>query len=119
MSGERLSKNFTRDEFACHCGCGFDEVDPRLVAALQEVRDIAGRAVHINSGCRCQEHNASIGGSPKSQHLLGKAADIVIKGYSQHVVQAIVERVEAFRNGGIGTYRNFTHCDVRDGRARW
>ena len=75
-----LSRNFSRHEFHCRC-CGRAELNPRLVEALQELRDLAGRAVRITSGYRCPDHNRAEGGSKRSQHLLGNAADIVIGGH--------------------------------------
>ena len=42
---------------------------------LQPVRDKFGPTV-INSGYRCKKLNTAIGGSKKSQHCFGEAADI-------------------------------------------
>ena len=44
---------------------------------LQPIREHFG-PVHISSGYRCPELNKHIGGSPRSQHCQGEAADIVI-----------------------------------------
>lgn len=43
---------------------------------LQPLRDELGWPIRISSGYRCPELNELIGGSPKSQHVLGEAADI-------------------------------------------
>ena len=43
---------------------------------LQPLRDIAGVPLHINSGYRCEELNAAVGGVPTSQHVKGEAADV-------------------------------------------
>lgn len=115
---ERITKNFHRDEFACRCGCGFDAVDFRLVDGLQKLRDIMQSIVHVNSGCRCKDHNASIGGVPKSQHLLGKAADIRVDGYTPEEVADFAEVLDEFGNSGIIIYDTFTHVDVRNGKYR-
>lgn len=119
MRNERLSRNFKRGEFACRCGCGFDTVDFRLIEGLQRLRDIVGEPIVVNSGCRCAAHNAEMGGSPKSQHLLGKAADIVIRNYRPAMVANMAATLAEFADGGIGIYATFTHVDVRHGRSRW
>lgn len=43
---------------------------------LQPLRDIAGVPLQINSGYRCSELNAAVGGVPTSQHVKGEAADV-------------------------------------------
>jgi hypothetical protein len=35
-----LSAHFSRSEFACKCGCGFDDVKPDLIEALEALRAI-------------------------------------------------------------------------------
>ena len=85
--------NFTRDEFICPCGCGFDDIDPLLVSALQRLRDEVQRPVIVNSGCRCKSHNATVKGSKSSQHLRGKAADIRIDGMTSQQIIDILRRL--------------------------
>ena len=115
-----LSRNFSKHEFTCRC-CGRIEINPRLVDALQELRDLAGLPVRVTSGYRCPDHNRAVGGAKQSQHLLGNAADIVVKGRSVAEMHTLAEQVPAFRDGGIGVYpeQGFVHVDVRAGRARW
>ena len=78
----RLSKNLTRNEIACKCGCGFDIVTPGLVDTFQAIRDYIDKAVHITSGARCPEHNAKVGGVPDSAHVTGEALDMQVHGLS-------------------------------------
>ena len=85
--------NFTRDEFACPCGCGFDDIDPLIVSTLQRLRDEVQRPVIVNSGCRCRSHNAAVKGSKSSQHLRGKAADIKIDGMTSQQIIDIIRRL--------------------------
>ena len=65
-----ISKHFNRAEFACKDGCGFDTVDAELLAKLEEIREHFDQPVIINSACRCHDHNAVIGGTENSQHLI-------------------------------------------------
>jgi uncharacterized protein YcbK (DUF882 family) len=85
--------NFTRDEFACGCGCGFDDVDPLIVTTLQRLRDEVQRPVVVNSGCRCKAHNAAVNGGKSSQHLKGKAADIKIEGMTSIQIIDVIRRL--------------------------
>lgn len=48
-----------------------------LCALLEEVRRYLNVPLMVSSGVRCPELNARVGGVPTSQHLKGKAADIV------------------------------------------
>ena len=116
-----LSRNFSTHEFRCPCGCDRAEINPALVEALQELRDLAARPVRITSGYRCPDHNRAKGGKRRSQHLLGNAVDVVINGLTPVEMYCLAEKVEAFRNGGLGIYPNngIIHVDVRDEHARW
>ena len=70
-----------------------------------------------------EEYNNSIkGSSKKSQHILGKAADISIKGLSPLEVYNVIERLIEngdMLQGGLGLYDSFIHYDIRGERARW
>ena len=114
-----ISEHFSRGEFKCHCGkCACDTVDGELLDLLEAVRRYFKAPVTVTSGMRCVSHNITIGGKPGSQHLLGKAADIVVKGVEPDRVAAFAEGLLEFK-GGIGRYQKFTHLDVRDAKARW
>jgi uncharacterized protein YcbK (DUF882 family) len=114
-----LTKNFNRAEFACHDGCGFDDINMKVVEALQALRDKLGKPIFVVSGCRCPAHNAAVGGAGGSQHMLGNAADITIRDMApSSVAYYVEENSPPFENGGIGRYDGFTHCDVGPKR-RW
>jgi uncharacterized protein YcbK (DUF882 family) len=85
--------NFTREEFICPCGCGFDDIDPLIVSTLQRLRDEVQRPVVVNSGCRCRSHNAAVKGNKTSQHLKGKAADIRIDGMTSREIFDVLSRL--------------------------
>jgi hypothetical protein len=48
------------------------------VNVLQPLREIINVPIFINSGFRCFDVNAAVGGRFNSQHLEGKAADFVV-----------------------------------------
>ena len=118
MNIKYLSKHFTREEFACKCGCGFSAVDAELLSVLLGVREHYDAPVTITSGCRCEEHNARVGGAKASKHRIGIAADIQVAGAQPEDVTAHLNRVYPDKYG-IGQYAKWVHIDVRDRAARW
>jgi uncharacterized protein YcbK (DUF882 family) len=114
----KLSKHFSRPEFACKCKCGFATVDVELIQVLERVREHFGNPVKINSSCRCVKHNKDVGGKPGSKHLRGIAADIVVLGVEPAQVYQFLDDHYPDRYG-IGRYNTFTHIDVRTRKARW
>lgn len=112
----KLTKNLSREEFRCPC-CDFDTVDYELVLLLQDVRDHFNAPVHINSGCRCESRNRAIGGAPKSQHLLGRAADFVVAGVTCADVYAYLHG-KMGKTGGLKNYGGWIHADTRTGYWR-
>ena len=118
-----LTTNFSRHEFACQCGCGFDTVDIELIQVLEDIRaHFFAKSLIITSGYRCHANNAKAGGSAKSQHLIGKAADFKVKddcGYvNPGLVYDYLDRKFPARLG-LGLYSNRVHVDVRSHAARW
>ena len=74
-------KNFKIQEFVCRCGCEMppearQNIEALVAEVLDPVREQYGKPIYVNSGYRCAKHNAAVGGVPKSQHLVGQAADI-------------------------------------------
>ncbi len=109
-----MTKNFSRAEFECKCGCGADHISPMLVQMLQAVRDHFERPVKVVSGVRCKKHNTRVHGARNSQHLAGTAADVVIDGiHPRQVAQFVGTIMPGW--GGIKAYPRFTHIDVRTG----
>ena len=77
-----LAPDFRVREFRCKDGSDEILVDEALVLLLQCIREHFGKAVTITSGYRTPAHNAKVGGSKSSQHLLGRAADIQVASTS-------------------------------------
>lgn len=53
-----------------------DSVKALVLKVLQPLRDLWGKPIHINSGYRCPQLNAWVGGVAASQHTKGEAADL-------------------------------------------
>lgn len=107
-----LTKNFSRDEFKCKCGCGYYHDVGELVVKLQRLRERVGLRVVVNSGCRCVLHNLEVGGSEGSAHLVGKAADIVC----QDMKLLLEKALKIFSRVGIA--RDFIHVDIDDSKPQ-
>lgn len=121
-----LSRNFSRHEFACNCGCGLDTVDIETLDVLQDCCEYfsAFLAVDrvtavVNSGCRCEGYNNQVGGSKNSQHVKCRAVDFRIVGVLPINVHKYLDQKYPGKYG-IGSYSTFTHVDTRSGGpARW
>lgn len=61
-----------------------------ITECLQPVREIFGKPIRITSGFRTKRVNELVGGSNKSEHLTGCAADFIISGFT---VAQIVDRI--------------------------
>ena len=117
---KRLSPHFRVREFhSKHDPSDLVKVDERLLTLLENIRNHVGKPVHLNSGYRSPEYNATLkNASPRSQHCNGKAADIWVEGVTPKQIADIAEcYLGSF--GGIGIYKTFTHVDVRTSCARW
>ena len=122
-----MTKNFTKEEFDCNCDCGVCEMPInvyhniiKVANQLQVLRNELKKPIHINSGWRTEEYNESIGGVKSSQHILGKAADISIKGLTSLEVYKTIERLIEngdMLQGGLGLYDSFVHYDIRRDRS--
>ena len=116
-----LSKNFTRKDFKCPCGCTRQMVDSELVEKLQAIRDKLGKAIKVTSGYRCLSHNAAVGGSSGSKHRYGMAADWRLVDRSINPVALGIIATQYFKAVGIYWYDGcaIVHTDTRDAKATW
>ena len=123
----KLSKNFSKSEFDCSCGCdmplGVLHNVQKLANQLQALRNVVGTTIKINSGYRCPDYNDNVvKGAKNSQHKLGKASDIVIADMTPQetfeLVDLLINEGELLQ-GGLSAYATFTHYDIRKTKARW
>lgn len=136
-----LTRNFSRHEFECECGCGFDTVDYGLITILQESVAYFEKkynskvSVTITGGNRCKEHNETVQKevnndyvpySSKSTHIEAKAADHKHYRYVGEIktqippIEVYNYYDEKYPNScGVGLYSNRVHVDSRNTKARW
>ena len=123
----KLTKNFSKSEFNCSCGCdmplGVLHNVQKLANQLQALRNVVGTPIKINSGYRCIDYNDNVvKGSKNSQHKLGKASDIVIADMTPQetfeLIDLLINEGELLQ-GGLSAYATFTHYDIRKTKARW
>lgn len=104
-------KHFKLTEFKCKCKkycTGYPVVlDDNLLIGLDKTREHFGKMAGT-SGMRCKTHNENIKGSSKtSRHLLGKAFDCKVSGYTslskrREVIDYWIENVKSSR---------YAYCD--------
>ncbi len=114
-----LTKNISRYELACNCGCGSDSMDWETVLIVQSCCDHFERelgvirvTLNIHSANRCEGYNKKVGGAENSYHMKSRAMDISIKGiHAKEVTKYFKQRYPNLF--GIGGYPTFTHIDTR------
>ena len=125
-----LTKNFSRSEFECKCGCKTFNLDHLLLFGLQDLRDFFGHEIFILSGCRCVPHNEKVHGAKHSYHIataskVCMAADIKIPGLTaRNMMHAVYGHDNGTVFHGLGIYPdpadNFIHLDTRRAPvSRW
>jgi len=94
----------------------------KLACQLQTLRDHLSVPITINIAYRPVFYELSKGRSGNSQHTLGKAADIKVKGFTpQQIADEIEKLIEKgdMLQGGLSAYSTFVHYDIRKTKARW
>lgn len=114
-----LTEHFRANEFKCKDNTFVIVLDPKLLVLLEEVRKVFNAPVIVNSGYRTVDYNAKCkDASPHSQHVLGKAADIYIKGVDPKKIYDFLD--SRYSNTlGLGVYNTFVHVDTRLVKSRW
>lgn len=117
---------FEPHEFDCpgekHSGAfGMDEY---FVRKLDRLRKEFGRPLIVTSGYRTAKHNAGLkNASPRSMHLVGRAADIKVAGQDAYELLALAIS-HGFCGVGVGQKKGsdwddrFVHLDDRDSNVK-
>lgn len=123
-------QHFKPAEFICHCGrCNgstpagvADLMDQEFIKALDELRHRLGFPIGINSGYRCQDHNAAVSSTGRDgPHTTAKAADLNL---NRGQAFQVVKHVEDLGFTGLGVQQKgngrFIHLDTsHDTFALW
>ena len=96
------------------------DIDTELQSKIDAIASEYGKPFQIVSGYRDPEHNKSVGGASKSQHLLHNAVDISIPNATKEDTLRFVTIASKYGIGGIGVYHaGSVHIDVRSGKVAW
>jgi len=118
-----LTKDFSRWELQCRCGCGLFVESDEFLELLQGLRDYMGVPIFPTCGTRCAKHNGELpGASPNSLHLEGRAADIFADGISGcdlygHADEFLVAHFND--RGGLAYYPHRGHVHIDSRHTRW
>jgi uncharacterized protein YcbK (DUF882 family) len=83
-----------------------------IVKLLDSLREAVGTPIHIASGYRTPEHNASVGGVEHSAHMTGHAADISTTSLQQAITLAAFACMLGARRVGVDLKGHFVHIDT-------
>lgn len=111
--------HFRLEEFKCPC-CGANDMEPSTLKKLDRARDFAGVAFAVNSGFRCRQQNAKVGGKADSAHMRGFAVDISATNSRNRFLIIYGLVMAGFTRIGIGN--NFIHADDdpdKPGEVAW
>ena len=107
---------FTREEFACRCGCGRNEIPDEFIHDLDKLREGCGFPLVVNSGWRCENHPKEAVKVRPGEHNRA-AADLRAKnGRQLYVIQ---EQAFALGFNGIAAGDGFVHVDRRLFKSSW
>lgn len=89
----------------------------RIAQTLEEVRALVGGPIRVSSGYRSPELNKAIGGSGKSAHLEGLAADITVSGKTPKEL-AILIRDSGIKYDQLIYEGTWVHVGLANGTLR-
>jgi len=95
-------------------------MDKKILDMLDEVREIYGKPIRINSGYRTIRHNAKVGGKANSSHLKGLAVDIACSTSGDRY--NLEEALKSVGFNRIGLAKSFIHVDIdsdKSGNVLW
>ena len=110
--------HFSPREFHCKCTeCknrrGAENVQYKLLAALDDMRHIIGQPIIVTSGYRCAKHSRERSKTTPGGHHRGTAVDISMwDAGMRHLYIEWIMRNNQFQR--IGVAKNFLHLQITD-----
>ena len=95
------------------------QLEPRTLLMLVKLEQEWGEQLDIKWAKRDKALNDEIGGKSHSQHLKGKAVDIMHNGWGQAKMRKFIRLAYDIGFRGIGTGRTMIHIDTRDKFGAW
>lgn len=115
-----VSKYFSASELKCRCRrkeCDALPFDKNFLEILDKIREEYAKPLIVTSASRCGFWNDRVNGSPKSQHLLSKAIDLLVENND---IKRFLEICKNNGIKGIGIGNGWLHIDIREGpNATW
>ena len=110
--------NFTREEFACRCGCGKNEIHDKTIDLVQSIRTAVGEPLSITSGYRCPNHPIEAKKATPGTHAQGLAADIGVSHGTARKVLEVALSLPQTQGIGVNQKGNgrFIHVDIGPAR---
>lgn len=107
---------FNLSDFACS-HCGENKINPRLIDALDDLREMCGFPLKVTSGYRCPVHNQNVSTTgPNGPHTTGLAADLAVDRGKAIVLLQIALNDTRFTGFGVNQKGEgrFIHLDLID-----
>lgn len=123
-----LSEHFTLEELTASQAAVRNGLDNRpgleetknlrwLAGTLEEVRKLVGKPVHVSSAYRSPAVNKAVGGSAKSAHMRGLAADITVSGMASRDLAELI-RSSSIAYDQLIYEGSWVHIGLADGVMR-
>jgi uncharacterized protein YcbK (DUF882 family) len=103
---------FTRDEFACNCGCGTNRIQNEIIDLCEQLRKELKIPLVVTSGYRCPNHPVEANKVLPGRHTEGIAVDLRMPNGSK--MREALDILLLWDVAGIGVGKRFIHIDMRD-----
>ncbi len=112
---EELTRSSTADRLGLRNIPTEDDIENLRILAqtiLQPLRDHLKRPITINSAYRSPKVNSAVGGSPRSQHMVGQAADIRVANMEVKELVEIIKDLDLPYHQLINEFDSWVHVSI-------